>query len=427
MLFTAWLFFILPVASASNTELFITAAGDLRGEISPCGCGPDSDLGGLMRQATYLENQRSQHPSLLYVDLGNNFPPPSEQGKLKIKLIRNVFHQLRPQVILLGPSELSFGIKSLDTKLPYLVSNIDKEWPILSKHIFSINKKRIGIWGYLSPKMIYRNKNESSGVLPANSSLLEKWKTLIIKARLDYKILLFRGDERELDTIAQSNLFNLIITGNNNDDELNQILEMNTSTKSFQSVPTKGLGVLSGRIDISSDVSSPLKVVWLSAKFKNHPEVSKAFKAYDEEVNEQFFINLDRMEQHQQISPYIGVTVCEKCHQIQNAAWKKNRHSHAFETLKKVGKHFDPECLQCHVVGLNQKGFLSAELTPQFVNVQCENCHGPAKAHLINPKEVKMPVVPNEKTCKKCHHGSHSPLFDYAKYYPKIIHKNKKQ
>jgi hypothetical protein len=71
--------------------------------------------------------------------------------------------------------------------------------------------------------------------------------------------------------------------------------------------------------------------------------------------------------------------------------------------LKKKGKHFDPECLTCHVVGLKPweapenasatdrkfeggTGFLSLQITPHLKNVQCENCHGPARAHLENSK-----------------------------------------
>ena len=117
---------------------------------------------------------------------------------------------------------------------------------------------------------------------------------------------------------------------------------------------------------------------------------------------------------------------------------EKSRHAHAFATLKKEGKHFDPECLECHVVGLKPwqppedtdpqfkkweglVGFLSPELTPHMMNVQCENCHGPRGR--ICWTRIRSFRFPTPETCVSCHHGSHSPLFDFEKYWPKIQHK----
>ena len=53
-----------------------------------------------------------------------------------------------------------------------------------------------------------------------------------------------------------------------------------------------------------------------------------------------------------------------------------SRHSHAYETLNRVNKAFDPECLSCHVTGWGENGgFISEVDTPKLKNVQCEVCH----------------------------------------------------
>ena len=44
------------------------------------------------------------------------------------------------------------------------------------------------------------------------------------------------------------------------------------------------------------------------------------------------------------------------------------------------------------------------------------------RGHLLNPNK-KFSVSNPAKTCVSCHHGSHSPLFSFEKYWPKVQHK----
>ena len=430
-----FLFFLhlYEIEAVSNAPFWLTIAGDLRGEIKPCGCSPEGDMGGLLRRASYLEQLRSSQSPLYYLDLGNNFPPPSEQGRLKVDLIQNSLNRLKPLVILLGPNELLYEHTLLDLQLPYLLSNVREDWSVKKRHFEMLAEQRIGIWGYLSPKQIYQNENEEQAVYPVDSTLLEEWREEVQKSETDYSILLFRGNEAELSQFEQSHIFDLIVTGNNNDDELNQILSMQTSTGTFSAVPTKGQGILQAQIDLGKNPPHyegihPIEkkiaweVTWLYDDFPDHPEIIPFFDEYNEHVKELFFTNLDRMEKHAGETPYGGEIICKACHAAQHAVWSNSGHSHAYATLQKVNKHFDLECLQCHVVGLDQDGFLSAELTPTLLNVQCENCHGPAKAHISNPTQVHPPTKPAEQACVSCHRGSHSPIFEFSTYWAKIAH-----
>jgi len=421
--------FFLPFSSfALNSPVFLTATGDLRGEIKPCGCSPDGDMGGLLRRGSYLKQQRSQHPDLLYLDLGNNFPPPSEQGTLKVALIQKALHKLHPKAILVGPNELSYGAATLDTTLPYLLSNarVSKSSP---RSRVLLKSQKVSLRGFLSPSQTYQNANESSELIPANSELLQQWEKEF-DPNMSYRVLLFRGDEKELEFFAQSKLFDLIITGNNNDDELNQVLEMNTATEGFQSVPTKGQGALQGRLQKKQKSGKAnLDVVWLTSVYADDSELQGGFEEYDSEVKDLFFTNLDRMDAQKQNSPYVGAKQCESCHQKEYLTWKSTPHAHAMETLKKAKKHFDPECIQCHTVGfqaeLKQKessGFLSNALTPHLANVQCENCHGAARSHVKDPTRNRLPIRTPKSQCAGCHLGSHSPKFNFKKYWTKIRH-----
>ncbi len=61
----------------------------------------------------------------------------------------------------------------------------------------------------------------------------------------------------------------------------------------------------------------------------------------------------------------------------------------------------------------------------------CENCHGPAKAHVAAEQgqdkklqaELRALVrVSKEQVCITCHDGDNDPFFDMKTYWPQIEH-----
>ena len=437
---------LIPNLSLAENPLLIFS-GDLRGEIQPCGCAEEGDMGGLPRRLTFFKQQQSLHSSLFYLDLGNNFPEPSEQGDLKIQLIQNALKKLGPQVVLVGPKEWQNGLHTLDREIPYLLSNQSPKLTFLtSKTISQAGRQTISITGYLSPELVYFNQNEQPQILPLNPELIARWKAEFAETKDAFRILLFRGNAQELKKFEDSGLFELIVAGSNNDDELKQVMELRTISSVFPMIPTKGQGILSGKLSASGrfipenneTVPAGLTLTWLRDSFEDAPELAETFSNYDAAVKELFFSNLNRMEKQRRQSPFVGNGVCAACHAEIVASWQKSRHAHAFATLEKKGKHFDPECLACHVVGLKPwmapedafatdkifeggTGFLSLQTTPHLKNVQCENCHGPARAHLENSK-IKPANKDPKIICVSCHQGSHSPVFNFETYWPKIKH-----
>jgi hypothetical protein len=143
--------------------------------------------------------------------------------------------------------------------------------------------------------------------------------------------------------------------------------------------------------------------------------------------------------------------------------FEKTPHAHATDTLVHLTppRHFDPECLSCHVTGWDPQkyfpydsGYLSLTKTPDLVGNGCENCHGPAGRHAaaengeIDIKDaekeelraaLRLKVGPNEgnksgqlfKTesvvdrCMRCHDLDNSPEFDFQTYWPKVKHVGK--
>ena len=141
--FLSILFF--PAFAFAQNSLLIFS-GDLRGEIKPCGCAEEGDMGGLLRRLTYLKQKHSLHEDLLYFDLGNNFPEPSEQGDLKIPLIHTALEKMSPEAVLVGPNEWQNGLHWLDLKIPYLLSNQNTKLNFLNLKITHDENRRITVF-----------------------------------------------------------------------------------------------------------------------------------------------------------------------------------------------------------------------------------------------------------------------------------------
>jgi mono/diheme cytochrome c family protein len=92
-------------------------------------------------------------------------------------------------------------------------------------------------------------------------------------------------------------------------------------------------------------------------------------------------------------------------------------------------KLYNPECIECHVIGLKyESGFENENSLKELRNVGCEVCHGPRSKHIENV----MDNTENKKSepvavfkCVSCHTPDHSPGFqtDEAGYRKKNLHK----
>lgn len=84
---------------------------------------------------------------------------------------------------------------------------------------------------------------------------------------------------------------------------------------------------------------------------------------------------------------YVGEKVCSSCHFEQNLAWRKSKHSKAFQILPEKYKA-DKSCLKCHTTGFEEDtGFKSVEATPALIGTSCEACHGPGSKHTESAKQ----------------------------------------
>ena len=141
---------------------------------------------------------------------------------------------------------------------------------------------------------------------------------------------------------------------------------------------------------------------------------------------------------------YATAKACEKCHEKEYSSWKVTGHAQAFNLLKRKNAEYNPECIKCHVVGLERdNGFWDIESTPEMANVQCESCHGPGVKHVeemeknstqytsnfgfsseisnIKKKDTYI-KLPRSYICTQCHTKEQSPHFEFNTEKEKIKH-----
>jgi len=121
---------------------------------------------------------------------------------------------------------------------------------------------------------------------------------------------------------------------------------------------------------------------------------------------------------------YAGSDACLTCHPAQHAQWAGTPHASAWASLRDDQHGMDPACVECHVTGWKQSGGPSSvERLEPFRGVQCEACHGPARAHLRDPARIKPVEDPPVQTCTACHDGDRDMgRFEPEAYRARVVH-----
>ena len=121
---------------------------------------------------------------------------------------------------------------------------------------------------------------------------------------------------------------------------------------------------------------------------------------------------------------YVGSRSCQLCHAAINDSWENSRHAEAMNSLVRESRQNDPDCLSCHVTGMEKQApseLMWVQEDHPMAGVQCEACHGPGADHSQNPRSVGMQTV-NEHTCTRCHTEFKDPGFDYSRDVHKVNH-----
>ncbi len=124
---------------------------------------------------------------------------------------------------------------------------------------------------------------------------------------------------------------------------------------------------------------------------------------------------------------YVGTDECGYCHKPAVEFWSTTRHAGAWETIEKVNKQFNRDCIACHITGWNEPGGAILTQNDHLRDVQCETCHGPGSIHVdADGKEKPKSLVldpPADLCATRCHTPEHSDTFDHTAYLRDIVGK----
>ncbi len=383
-------------APPQNDKVTIFLTGDTLGSLKPCGCF-GGQLGGLDRRTAIFNTVPSE--KRLIIDTGNFVPDSSEQNLIKFDIIILALSLLEYDVVNLNSDDieiaqdrglidaLSFNaISSYQPPEVNIPSRFTKQFQLNDKPfcitVTSIESQSSQIEDLPDPKPDCRTIN----VLVANTC-----------------------EPLSTTSLGQNELVDILVCPD--DSDIARIIDKSPNKPLVISVGK--LGEYVGRLEVVLDEEQQLKLDYsaipVQESFPKAELLVELYENYQEIVKEagllgkhpRFFLPDGLM--------YTGSRACKICHQhrYNYEQWSMKAHSKAYQTLVDEGSQYDPECVICHVVGMDYKsGFISEEKTAYLKDVGCEVCHGPGLEHIRTLGKAKTREP--QKTCLDCHTPEHS-------------------
>ncbi len=448
--------------------LFFT--GQQHGYIEPCGCtGLENQKGGLNRRDTLLGQFRDRGWDVVPMDVGNFERRLGRQAEIKLQTTVDALKDMQYRAVTLGEDDLRLSSAHLlsltategKTETPFVSANayvLIEEY--MSKYkIIEVGGRKIGVTAVLGDEFREKLKsNDEIITMPAAESL--KPVLAKLKKECDYTVLLAHTTLEESQALAKEvQGFDLIVTAGGYPEPPFQLETVQGSDSKLAQVGAKGMYAVV--VGLYADKDQPVRYqrIALSSQFKDSPRMLDRFAQYQKQLET---LGLSGLGVREAIHPsgrqFVGSEKCGDCHTKAFEVWKNSEHFTATESLVKppndrsaIPRHFDPECLSCHVTGWNPQnyypyatGFTSLQATPLLTGNGCENCHGPGSAHVAAEngdvqadqamlkqlqEQMRLPLSEARQRCLECHDHDNSPEFGhegaFEEYWKQIAHSGK--
>jgi hypothetical protein len=395
--------------------LTVFLTGNELGELKPCGCS-GGQLGGLERRSavfnTVAESRR------LILDTGSLVKNDSDQNLIKFNVIIEALGLLNYDLVSLNKKdiEIARSLGPLD-KLSSAFSIISPQG--LNAGVPAVFTKQLSLDGKTTPVTV--------AAFDVNTTPIEQVRELFgpVPHAQTINILILSDCKAEtIDSIAGMALVDCLVCPSDSDKP--EVLSEAGKKPLVISVGRYGKYIGTLQIKAGRGTDKPgltYLAVEVNDTLRDDSNLVDLYKDYQELVKEAGLLdNVSRYPLPEGIH-YIGSKSCQPCHQYSYDKWSTKAHAHAYATLERVGSQYDPECVVCHVVGLEyETGFVSEETTDHLKNVGCENCHGPGSEHAASDGTEQLSEP--KPDCTACHTPDHSAeyLGNEQRYFEKIIH-----
>ena len=450
-------------------------SGEQNGYLEPCGCaGLENQKGGLKRRFTLIKELRDKGWNPVPMDLGGQEARTGVQAERKIDFAYRALAKMGYVAIGYGPGELKTDLFAILLNLDDATNRLVSANVALGDFNNGANKfykivdvggMRIGITSVLGKKEIAGRKQAG------DFSLLEPYQAIprilaeLRDKKCDHLVLLANAEPAETKDLAKRvPEFDWVMTARGAEVPPNEPGTIQGTQAHLVEVGQKAEYLVVVGLYKNGNPPFRYERVPLDHRFADAAEIQQMQVAYQNELKT---LGLEQLGlkpvPHPTGRKFAGSATCATCHTKAAAVYQKTPHAHATDTLEKLNppRHFDPECLSCHVTGWDpqkffpfESGYQGLKKTPELVGNGCENCHGPGSRHAdaengvitVNEGEkdqlradLRLKIVANEgnkkdqvfekakvaKMCMECHDLDNSPEFDFQKYWPKVKHVGK--
>ena len=451
-------------------DLTLVVTGQQHGYIEPCGCtGLDRQKGGVARRFTLMKQLRELGWTLMPVDAGNLVRRFGRQAEVKLQQSVKALKLMGYDAVGFGSDDLRLGVGELlavaaaeDTPENTLYTSgnvvvIDPSLMLQSK-VVEKGGLKIGVTSILDEQSMEVKPGGDLEIEPAVDSA-RKLLADLNGANPDFKVLMFFGKEDAARDLARAVPgFDLIVVGGGGGEPTYQAEQIEgTETRM---ILTGNKAMYAGLVGLYSRGELKYARVPLTHEFEDAPEMRQLMAEYQEQLKD---IGLEGLGlkpiRHSSGEQFVGTEACGKCHTTAYDIWQGTPHAEATQHIVSppaergdVARHFDPECISCHVTGWNAQeyypyvsGYLSLDKTPHLTGNGCENCHGPGASHAAAEAEgstvtdevkmqlrdsMKLPLSKARDKCMTCHDLDNSPDFHEEGafediYWPEVEHYGK--
>lgn len=389
----------------------IILGGDTDGYLSPCGC-TEPMSGGIRRRAAATRLLSFGSRTLL-LDNGSMAGGVSRQDQMKAQTLAQALARMGVAAINFAPGDARLGIGfalSLDGLSGHRLTSASVE----QQTVGLLDRVEKGPFVVEAASIDADSLADSLDGRPVSADQVAQDLVDFCRAAGKTSILLLQGSQADARNLAKRcpelGLIQYRSAGDppEHPEHVGNTLLVTTGERGKSIV----------RLVWNGSRFSAYQVKHLGPEVSDDPTASRLFESYLKRVESE---DLLAQVPRRITAAYAGSSACASCHAEESRVWKGSAHAHALATLEAKHEGSDPECVSCHVTGLDSdSGFRTRILNPQLAFVGCESCHGPAMAHSLKP-EVKLPRVGRE-VCVTCHTPLNSPNFVFESYWRKIRH-----
>jgi hypothetical protein len=390
-----------------HPEPRLIIASPAEGHLSPCGCAKPM-LGGILRRASALRFERSGGPAFL-IEPGPFVADAGRQSEIKAETLAESA----------GGGQAILGLTAREAALgPALVASMARlsGGAVVCSHLRPGNPLGVAPWKSAGAWLFGSFDPDTQAFAELTDEPLgegEAMAALMAEAQRQARkpALMLRAGEREARAFARRwpQLRLIVFQVGSSPGEV-ALREGETELASAGS---------QGRRLLALMPDGQRRPIELGPQFADDDDAAGLYRRYLARVSGEKL--LEAMPRRG--SPdFAGSNACMSCHPDAAEVWKGTAHADALATLEQTGNDRDPDCVSCHVVGLDTvPGFQDRKTTPELSDVGCESCHGPGADHVEAPHKAPMARI-GSTSCAPCHNAEHSPLFNFDVYWERIKH-----